>query len=261
MSIVTINTHLLHYEALGRGQPVLFLHGWLGSWRYWWPTMQGLSAKHRSFAVDLWGFGDSSRVPEQYTMEAYEDLLDQFIESLGIATPLTLVGHGLGAAVSLRYSCSHPEKVSRLATIALPTHGSHVHHQLQKSSPQKFLKKVLNKTQHFNEVKSEVEKTDNNVVTNLLQEMQSHNYAGNALDCSRPMLIIYGGADIVVPPPTKEYDYLTRPNGKRQTLIQDDWAHFPMLQDPPTFNRLLLDFIQDDRKRIELKDYWKRRTR
>ncbi|MFW6183111.1 MAG: alpha/beta fold hydrolase, partial [Chloroflexota bacterium] len=59
MSITTVGEHLIHYEALGRGQPVIFIHGWLGSWRYWWSSMQGLSAHCRTFALDLWGFGDS----------------------------------------------------------------------------------------------------------------------------------------------------------------------------------------------------------
>jgi CheY-like chemotaxis protein len=31
---------IVHYEVLGRGRPLIFLHGWIGSWRYWIPSMQ-----------------------------------------------------------------------------------------------------------------------------------------------------------------------------------------------------------------------------
>ena len=59
MSAVVIGEGLVHYEAMGRGKPVVFIHGWLGSWRYWVPAMEEISSRHRSYALDLWGFGDS----------------------------------------------------------------------------------------------------------------------------------------------------------------------------------------------------------
>ena len=40
MSAITIGGDLIHYEVLGRGRPVLLVHGWIGSWRYWVPAMQ-----------------------------------------------------------------------------------------------------------------------------------------------------------------------------------------------------------------------------
>ncbi len=43
MSVIFIDGQLAHYEVIGRGTPVLFLHGWVGSWRYWVPTMQVVS--------------------------------------------------------------------------------------------------------------------------------------------------------------------------------------------------------------------------
>ncbi|HEY4724103.1 MAG TPA: alpha/beta hydrolase, partial [Anaerolineae bacterium] len=33
MSAIIIDSGLIHYEAIGRGRPLIFLHGWLGSWR------------------------------------------------------------------------------------------------------------------------------------------------------------------------------------------------------------------------------------
>ncbi len=67
MSALVVDNSLVHYEVLGRGRPLLFLHGWLGSWRYWVPTMIELSSSHRAYALDFWGFGDSDRVPRDMT--------------------------------------------------------------------------------------------------------------------------------------------------------------------------------------------------
>jgi len=55
MSAVVLDGGIVHYEAFGRGKPILFLHGWLGSWRYWMPTMEAVSDKNRTYALDLWG--------------------------------------------------------------------------------------------------------------------------------------------------------------------------------------------------------------
>src|SRR5690606_39877386 len=96
MSITTVGSNLIHYEAVGRGQPLIFIHGWLGSWRYWWPSMQALSTHYRTFAFDLWGFGDSSKSPDAYSLGAFVEMVDEFFDKLGVARLVIRVGLGRG---------------------------------------------------------------------------------------------------------------------------------------------------------------------
>ncbi|HEX3052832.1 MAG TPA: alpha/beta fold hydrolase [Aggregatilineaceae bacterium] len=119
MSAITIENDLVHYEVLGRGRPVILIHGWLGSWRYWVPAMQQLSMKYRTYALDLWGFGDSGKDPRRYNFDSQVMLLDQFMEKLGI-TKAALIGHDLGAAVSIGYAAKHPDRVPRLLAVSPP---------------------------------------------------------------------------------------------------------------------------------------------
>lgn len=124
MSAITINGDLVHYEVLGRGRPVIFLHSWLGSWRYWIPTMQQLSVKYRTYALDLWGFGDSGRNNIYYGIEGQAELLQNFMDRMGIPKAV-FVGHGLGAAV-LAYFATKPECreiVHRMFVISPPLFG------------------------------------------------------------------------------------------------------------------------------------------
>ena len=51
MSMILLKNKMMHYEVLGRGKPLIFLHGWIGSWRYWVPTLQVASANYRAYAV------------------------------------------------------------------------------------------------------------------------------------------------------------------------------------------------------------------
>ncbi len=119
MSAITIDDDLVHYEVLGRGRPVILIHSWLGSWRYWVPAMQQLSMKYRTYAVDLWGFGDSGRDAKRYDFRSQVRLLSEFMEKLGI-TKAALIGHGLGASIVVRYALEHADRVPRLLAVSPP---------------------------------------------------------------------------------------------------------------------------------------------
>lgn len=119
MSAITIENDLVHYEALGRGRPIILVHGWLGSWRYWVPTMQHLSGKYRTYALDLWGFGDSGKDINKCTVRDHVTLLFKFFENMGIRKAV-LVGHSLGAAVCLNFARQYPEFTHRLFLISPP---------------------------------------------------------------------------------------------------------------------------------------------
>lgn len=119
MSAITIDNDLVHYEVLGRGRPVVLLHGWLSSWRYWVPTMQQLSMRYRAYSLDLWGYGDSSKDADRLSVEAQVRLLGEFMDRLGIGK-VALVGHSLGAAVMLRYALRNTERVARVMAISPP---------------------------------------------------------------------------------------------------------------------------------------------
>ena len=265
MSITTVGTHLIHYEALGRGQPMIFLHGWLGSWRYWWPSMQAMSTQHRSFAFDLWGFGDSTKSPAMYTMNAYVEMIDQFINQLGVVGPVILVGHSLGAAVALHYAAQNPDNVDKVAAVALPLQQSSIHGRLAQSDPDSFLDKVIGKANSFSEINSEIRKTDPAAMNELAKELASSaaiNLADDLANCSRPVLLVFGGQDPVVPLSPGTLSQLQRANSNRHYVILDECSHFPMLQEKAKFNRLLLDFIHTDSlAEVAPKEYWQRRTR
>jgi len=81
--------------------------------------MQQLQAKYRTYALDLWGFGDSGRNNKHYDFKDQVQLLEDFMEKLGI-NKAALVGHSLGAAVCLRYASLHPDRAPRIALISPP---------------------------------------------------------------------------------------------------------------------------------------------
>lgn len=119
MSAITTAGNLVHYEVLGRGRPVILLHGWVGSWRYWIPTLQVLQNKYRVYAVDLYGFGDSAKSSRHYGIEQQIALLDDFMHQLGIPKA-AMIGHGLGALIVTEFARRFPDRVPRLLIASAP---------------------------------------------------------------------------------------------------------------------------------------------
>jgi pimeloyl-ACP methyl ester carboxylesterase len=103
MSAILLDGMIVHYEVLGRGRPIIFLHGWVGSWRYWIASMQVASTSFRAYGLDLWGFGESAHDPMRYTIDQQTDLLSRFLDEMGIGK-VALVG-GLQFLCTLAQKC------------------------------------------------------------------------------------------------------------------------------------------------------------
>jgi pimeloyl-ACP methyl ester carboxylesterase len=119
MSVITLSNNLFHYETLGRGRPVVLLHSWVGSWRYWVPTMQQLAVKYRVYAPDFLGFGDSAHNPAFYSIDYQVQMLVDFMEQMGFQKA-GLVGHGLGALVATAFARVYPDRVPRIMLVSAP---------------------------------------------------------------------------------------------------------------------------------------------
>ncbi len=262
MSITTIDDHFVHYEVLGRGDPVIFIHSWLGSWRYWWPTMQALSSHQRTFAFDLWGYGDSSKLTANYTFESYLELLPKFADALGIARPFSLVGHGLGATVVLKYTRLNPQNVDRVITVALPIIGRQINDQLTKIDPAGFLNRYMNRISNYPELTREIPKTDVAAVSTVIDQISFYDFTDDLKAIDRPLLMIFGKRDAVVQGKNHLEPLIKQALTRHQLVMLDECNHFPMLEQPAVFNRLLQDFIHSDNDaEIRPKTYWQRRTR
>ncbi|MFI7134347.1 alpha/beta fold hydrolase [Nonomuraea sp. NPDC050153] len=103
----------LFYEDVGDGPPVVLVHGWPLSCRFWEPQIGPLvEAGRRVVCYDRRGFGRSSRPWHGYDLDTFTADLTALIESLGL-TGLALVGFSTGCAESLRYAAASG-RVARL---------------------------------------------------------------------------------------------------------------------------------------------------
>jgi pimeloyl-ACP methyl ester carboxylesterase len=262
MSAIIIEDKIVHYEVLGRGKPIIFLHGWVGSWRYWIPAMQSASASYRAYAFDLWGYGETAKENINYSLEEQVDLLDQFMNAMGIGK-VALVGHGLGAVVALLYSAKHAFVVDRAMVISIPVLGKGVAEKPDGLDPVDLTERLVNGSASADSLRSESAKIDPSAIQTSMEEL---NYI-NLLEISRQMttasLVVQGVRDPLVP--DQQLEDIGNLPGMFHQIVFNDAGHFPMLDRPNKFNRLMKDFLDlpsgESPTQLQLKDEWKRRVR
>lgn len=107
----------LRYRDVGAGDAVVLVHGYGASSDSWTSVMPELAARHRVIALDLKGFGWSSRPSGDYSPAAHARLVWRALDALGVADA-ALVGHSWGASVVLAMAVAQPARVRRVALYA-----------------------------------------------------------------------------------------------------------------------------------------------
>ncbi|MBN1936986.1 MAG: alpha/beta hydrolase [Anaerolineae bacterium] len=261
MSALVLDGGVVHYEYFGRGRPLIFIHGWLGSWRYWVPTMDELSETKRVYAFDLWGFGDSDKSRMRYTVDNYVELLHTFVDELGVFGQVPLVGHALGATVAVSFANTYPEYVDRVMAVSLPLVGTAINRRFLSGGG--FLDKMLGRSPMagYDTVEQEAGRASPDAITQSVQSVMSIDLKPIIASLQVPLLTLYGESDNVVTPATEqEFAGL---DASVRMITMPEARHFPMLDRSSQFNRLLLDFLEcgNDVSRLELKEEWQRRIR
>lgn len=117
----------LHYVTTGSGnRTMVLLHGYPQTWWEWRHVLAPLvRAGWRVIAPDYRGAGGSSKPPAGYdkrTMAA--DIFKLLREHLGVAGPVTLVGHDIGMMVAYAFASEYPKAVDKLVLMEAPLPGT-----------------------------------------------------------------------------------------------------------------------------------------
>lgn len=104
---------LLHVEEHpGHGPHLLLVHGFLSSRANWLPNLAALAEVTRPTVVELWAHGRSPAPTEDrwYEVDTYVEAFEEVRRRIGCEQWI-VCGHSLGAALTLRYALTHPERI------------------------------------------------------------------------------------------------------------------------------------------------------
>src|SRR6266568_8494129 len=116
----------LHFEAYGRGEPLIILHGLFGSLENWRSISERLAANFRVFALDQRNHG---RSPHSFEMDyrLMADDVRRFILTQQIAEALVL-GHSMGGKTAMQLALLHPTAVRKLVVVDIAPRSYPPHH-------------------------------------------------------------------------------------------------------------------------------------
>jgi lipase len=103
------------WRADAAGTPVLALHGITASHRAWHHVADALPDR-RIIAPDLRGRGRSNALPGPWSLRDHADDEVRVLDALGIDRAF-VVGHSMGAFVSVRFAAAHPDRVAGVVLV------------------------------------------------------------------------------------------------------------------------------------------------
>lgn len=261
MSSITTDKGILHYEVFGKGKPVIFLHGWLGSWGLWQETMAEIGKTNRAYALDFWGFGDSNDKLTSYNVHDFVDLIRQFMDQMGIHNA-PLVGHSMGGTVSLMAALSDPKRIQKVVVIGSPIEGKSLSFPLRLAGRRKIavllfryfglfrksLKKfspLICKNPLFPEIiDRDLSKTNLESFLNSIHSLNQVDLKPYLGKIKIPVLGMYGKRDNIVSP--SQYKPLQHGIPHSQIEVFKQSGHFIMLEEPKVFMQKLHEFINQE---------------
>jgi pimeloyl-ACP methyl ester carboxylesterase len=266
---VDLDGYATHYIEMGSGEPVILLHGYFYDSLQWSKNLGALAARFKVYALDLWGFGYSTREPMDYGYPLYVRQLLKFLDVLGIEKA-SLVGQSMGGGTAILFATQRLERVNKLVLVAsggLPNPQSPVMRIAGlpgigeflfglKGSRRGILKanfiydenkltdEYVEAVTRFQKVKGTTE-----VMLKVLRKRfwdtlskEIHTLGKMSL----PVLIVWGRQDKSIPVKlARDMHHILK--GSRLEII-DQAGHCPNDEQPEVFNRLALEFLSSKPK-------------
>ena len=259
MSSIVTDQGIVHYEVDGRGQPVILLHGWLGSWSYWMKTMEALSPRYRCYALDFWGFGESGKRRNSYQVNDFVNLVDQFMDRLGIEEA-PIVGHSMGGTVAISLALAKPKRVQRVIVVGSPIVGDSLNIFLRLAGKPwiasivwqmptalklgiRLFSPLVAKdwSEWYQMITRDISHATLPSFFTSINSLHKTDLRDDLSCITRPIMGIYGLGDNVVEP--SQADIIVKSVPISRIKMMPGSGHFPMLDEPQAFNENLAEFL------------------
>ncbi len=251
----------LEYETVGKGIPLLFIHGYPLSRQIWRPQIQGLADQAMVIAIDLRGHGDSFPFEGPYPMDMLADDCKGLLDELNIAQPAVICGLSMGGYITMALYRHYPQifKGMILASTrpgpdtAEGKANRHVsiHNAVQHGSTtisDGMLQKIVspqtlaNNPELVKKLQSIMEKTSVNGIVGALQGMLERPDSSPTLaKVTCPVLIVHGEDDQIIPTHEAEQMHQLIPNS--HLVIIPAAGHLANMEQPELFNRAVREFL------------------
>ena len=113
MAVVTLGDVTIGYDDIGRGDPLVFVHGHPFDRSMWQPQIDAFADRHRIVVADLRGFGQSTVLPDTMPWSAFADDIAALLDRLAIDR-VVLCGLSMGGQIVMEFQRRYPDRVRGL---------------------------------------------------------------------------------------------------------------------------------------------------
>lgn len=114
-----VNGLKLYYEIHGQGEPLVLLHGGLGSSGMFGDNLTTLTKIRKVITVDLQAHGRTADIDRELNVEFMADDIAALLKHLKIEKA-DIMGYSMGGGVALQTAIRHPEVVRKLVVASTP---------------------------------------------------------------------------------------------------------------------------------------------
>ena len=254
--VLSSDSERIAYDVVGRGNTsLIFIHGWSCDGRYWQKQIPVFAKEYQVITVDLAGHGHSSGDRSEFTMLSFANDVKAIIDRENIDRAV-LIGHSMGGGVVAEAARLMPERVVGIVgidtfqNVAERIPQAVIDDMVQpfeddfKSAAQDFVSPMFPKgtdQQLMNWVQEDMSSAPKDIALSTFR-----NYLGQYVDGEAATVF----EDIAIPVVSINARlWPTEPEENRkhiedyQLLYIEGTGHFPMLEEPAEFNRLLKEAV------------------
>jgi len=192
-----------YYEISGEGEPLLLLHGGLGSTDMFRPVMPALTGHRQVIAVDLHGHGRTELGERKIDLVDIGNDMAAVLKALG-HDKVDVLGYSFGGGAGFQFAAQHPEMVRRLAIVSAGFSEEGFYPELRAQQVQLTAEAApfMKDTPMYKSYMAVAPKPDD--FPKLLQGMgdlmrESYDWSEEAKKLAMPTMIVFGDSDMYKP--------------------------------------------------------------